>query len=144
MTFLTTVLAVDDYPPFRLWVSSFLRDKLDLKAVNEASDGLEAVKKAEELQPELILLDIGLPKLNGIEAARQIRRVAPESRIIFLSQETSADVVQAAIESGGSGYVSKARAATDLLKAIETVLQGKRFVSKGVEESPNTEEEAAD
>jgi DNA-binding NarL/FixJ family response regulator len=141
---LTRVLVVDDYPPFRSWVSTFLRDKLDLKDVIEASDGQEAVTKAEELQPELIILDIRLPNLNGIEAARQIRRVAPESRIIFLSQETSADVVQEAIESGGSGYVTKASAATDLLKAIGAVLQSKLFISKGVGDNPNTEEGAAD
>lgn len=144
VAFLTAVLVVDDYPAFRLWVSSFLRDKLDLKAVIQASDGLEAVKKAEELRPELVLLDIGLPKLNGLEAARQIRRVAPESRIIFLSQETSADVVQAAIDSGGSGYVTKVSAATDLLRAIEAALQGKRFVSKGVGVNPGTQEETPD
>ena len=129
MTFPTTVLVVDDYSPFRSWVTSFLRDKLDLKTVIEAADGLEAVKKAEELQPEMILLDIGLPKLNGIDAARQIRRVAPESRIIFLSQETSNDIEQAAMDSGGLGYVTKVSAATDLPKAIEAVLRGQRFVS---------------
>jgi DNA-binding NarL/FixJ family response regulator len=69
--------------------------------IAEASDGLEAVHKAEHLQPGLILLDIGLPKLNGIEAARQIRKLCPESKIVFLSQESSADVIEEALNSGG-------------------------------------------
>jgi len=68
--------------------------------VGEASDGLEAVQKSEELQPDLIVLDIGLPSLNGIEAARRIRNLAPKSKILFLSQESSADVVQEALNSG--------------------------------------------
>lgn len=144
MTSLNTVLVVDDYSPFRQWASSFLRDKLHLKAVIEASDGLEAVKKAEELRPELILLDIGLPKLNGIDAARQIRRVAPESRVIFLSQETSSDIVQTAIDAGGLGYVTKASAAADLLKAIEAALRGQRFVSAGTGVDLNTKDESTD
>ena len=144
MTSLNTVLVVDDYSPFRQWVSLFLRDKLDLKAVIEASDGLEAVKKAEEVLPELILIDIGLPKLNGIDAARQIRRVAPESRVIFLSQETSSDIVQTAIDSGGLGYVTKSSAAVDLLTAIEAALRGQRFVSAETGVDLNTKDESTD
>lgn len=92
-------------------------------------DGLEAVQKAEELRPDLILLDIGLPTLNGIEVARRIRKLSPESKIIFVSQESSADVVQAALALGAQGYVVKAQAATDLVAAVEAVLAGKTFVS---------------
>ena len=127
----TRVLVVDDFAPFRLWVSSFLQDKFDLTIASEASDGLEAVKKAVELRPDLILLDIGLPKLDGIQAARQIHRLVPGSKILFLSQESSADIAEMAIESGGLGYVTKVSAATDLPIAIEAALQGKCFVSAG-------------
>jgi DNA-binding NarL/FixJ family response regulator len=123
------VLVVDDYEPFRRSVCSTLEKRPALQIVGEASDGLEAVRRAEELNPDLILLDIGLPTLNGIEAARQIRSVAPESRIIFLSQESSAEVVQEALSLGAWGYVAKARAGSDLLPAVDAVLQGKHFVS---------------
>jgi len=93
------------------------------------TDGLAAVQKAVELQPDLILLDIGLPTLNGFEAARQIRNLVPESKIIFFSQESSADVVQEALSIGAWGYVVKTRAGTELLAAVEAVISGKRFVS---------------
>jgi DNA-binding NarL/FixJ family response regulator len=72
-----------------------LAERPDLLVIAESSDGLEAVQKAEELQPDLILLDVGLPNLNGLAAARQIRKLAPKARIIFVSQESSADVVLA-------------------------------------------------
>jgi DNA-binding NarL/FixJ family response regulator len=101
----------------------------DLQVIGEVSDGLEAVQKAEELKPDLILLDIGLPTLNGIEVARRIRKLAPESRVIFLSQESSAEVVQEALSLGARGYVVKANAGRELLAAVEAVILGKTFVS---------------
>ena len=82
--------------------------------MGEASDGLEALQKAVELQPDLILLDIGLPSLNGIEVARQIRSLVSESKIIFLTQESSSDVVQQALSLGARGYVAKIKAGVDL------------------------------
>jgi DNA-binding NarL/FixJ family response regulator len=123
------ILVVDDYEPFRRFVCSTLGKRPTLQIVGEASDGLEAVRRAEELKPDLILLDIGLPTLNGIEAARRIRKLAPEAKIIFLSQESSSDVVQAALGLGAWGYVVKARAESDLLAAVEAVLLEKHFVS---------------
>jgi DNA-binding NarL/FixJ family response regulator len=101
-----------------------------LEVVCELSDGLAAVQKAEELKPDLILLDIGLPGLNGIEAGRQIRKVVPSAKIIFLTQESSEDVVQEALSLGALGYVVKTRAGSDLLAAVETVLEGKQYVSR--------------
>jgi DNA-binding NarL/FixJ family response regulator len=93
------------------------------------SDGLEAVRKACELGPDLILLDIGLPSLNGIEAARQIRTRVPESKIIFLTQESCAEVVQEALRLGACGYVKKLKAAKGLLAVVEAVVSGNQFVS---------------
>jgi len=90
---------------------------------------LEAIQKAVELRPDLIVLDIGLPSLNGIETARQIRKLVPEAKIIFLTQESSSDVVQLAISLGARGYVVKNKAGTDLVTAVEAVLSGMRFVS---------------
>jgi DNA-binding NarL/FixJ family response regulator len=122
------VLVVDDHDPFRQFLTSTLQCAAGDFACWEASDGLEAVDKAEELQPELILLDIGLPKLNGIEAARRISKVSPGSKILFVSQESSVDLVQEAFRAGGTGYVVKADAGRELLTAIRVVLGGARFV----------------
>ena len=89
---------------------------------------MEAIELAQALQPDLILLDIGLPKLNGIEAARRIRELAPQSKILFVSQESSVEVVQAAFSLGASGYVVKMDAGSELLTAVDAVLRGERFV----------------
>lgn len=123
------ILVVDDFEPWRRFVSSVLGGKPELQVVGEASDGLVAVQKAVKLKPDLILLDLHLPKLSGLEASRQIHKLIPESKIIFLSQESSADVVQEALGSGAWGYVLKARAASELLVAVKAVLSGKSFVS---------------
>lgn len=119
------VLVVDDYEPFRRFVRSTLGKRPDLKIVREASDGLEAVRACEELRPDLVILDIGLPTLNGIEAARRIRKVSTESKILFVSQESSWDVVQEALRSGALGYVVKAHAASELLAAVDAVCRGR-------------------
>jgi DNA-binding NarL/FixJ family response regulator len=123
------ILVVDDFEPWRQHICSTLKARQELQVVGEAFDGLEAVHKAEGLKPDLILLDIGLPNLNGIVVARQIRKLAPESKIIFVSQESSPDVVQEALNLGALGYVLKVRAGTDLLAAVEAVLEGRQFVS---------------
>lgn len=101
----------------------------DLQVIGEVSDGLEAVQKAQELQPDLILLDIGLPKLSGIEAARRMREHTPLSRILVISEHGSRDVVEEALRAGADGYVVKSVVYRDLLPAIRTVLQGSQFVS---------------
>ena len=98
-----------------------------MRVIAEVADGLEAVQKAAELKPDLILLDIGLPTINGIEAARQIRKVSPESKIVFVSQESSPDVVDEARSTGACGYVVKAKAASQLLAVGEAVISGTRF-----------------
>jgi CheY-like chemotaxis protein len=106
-----------------------LRARPELQVSGEASDGLEAIQKAQELQPDLILLDLGLPKLNGIEVARQIRGCSPKSKVLFLSENRSWNVAEEAFRTGAGGYVVKSSAATELLPAVKAVLHGKRFVS---------------
>jgi DNA-binding NarL/FixJ family response regulator len=126
------LIVVEDFAPFRKLICSILGKEPGLQIIAEVSDGLEAVRQAEALKPDLILLDIGLPTLNGIAAARQIRKLAPESKIIFVSQEFSPDVVQEALNLGARGYVLKTRVASDLLAAVEAVLEGRQFVSDGL------------
>jgi len=126
------VLVVEDYEPFQRFIRSTLEKKPELQVICSVSDGLEAVQKAEELQPDLILLDIGLPTLNGIDAARRIGKVAPQSKILFLSQESSPDAAEEAFALGALGYVVKIYAGIELLAAVEAVCQGRRFVSAGL------------
>jgi DNA-binding NarL/FixJ family response regulator len=123
------VLIVDDYEPWLRFIRLTLLAYENLQVIAEASDGLEAVEKAQQLQPDLILLDIGLPKLNGIEAARSIREVSPSSKILFVSENRSSDLAEEALRVGGSGYVVKSAAARELALAIWAVLEGKRFLS---------------
>ena len=126
------VLVVEDFAPFVQLIRSTLAKRSDLRVICEVADGLVAVQKAEVLEPDLVLLDIGLPTLQGIEAARQIRKLAPESKIIFVSQESSPEVVQEALNLGAGAYVVKTSAAIDLLAAVEAVLEGRPFVSVGL------------
>jgi DNA-binding NarL/FixJ family response regulator len=133
------ILVVDDYEPFRQSVCAMLSKAQGLQVIGEGSDGLEAVQKAEELQPDLILLDIGLPNLNGLDAASRIKGVAPGSKIIFVTQERASDVIRAALSNGAKGYVLKSDAGSELLPALEIVLGGGRFVSRGVEDCDNTD-----
>src|SRR4249919_381371 len=112
------ILVVDDFEPWRCMVCSILQTRRpDFCVVAEVADGWEAVQKAQELNPDLILLDIGLPNLNGLEAANRIRRVAPDAKIIFLTQNSDRDVIRAALSAGAQGYVLKNDAETELLTA---------------------------
>ena len=126
------ILVVDDFEPFRRFVCALLAARPELQVIGEASDGLQAMQKAKELQPDLILLDIGLPALNGIEAAHRISRLVPAAKILFVSQENDKDIVAAALSNGAKGYLRKQNAGTELLSAVEVVLRGNRFVSEGL------------
>ena len=126
-------LVVDDFEPFRRFVCLTLEQIPDLQVIGEALDGLEAVQKADELKPDLILLDIGLPKLDGLEAAKRIRQVAPDAAIIFLTQNRDRDVVRAALRTGARGYLLKTDVGSELLTAVAGVLGGDDFVSSGIE-----------
>ena len=126
------VFVVDDYEPFRRTVCSMLKAAANVQVIGEASDGLEAVHKAEELKPDVILLDIGLPTLNGIEAARRISRVLPDAKILFVSQDNDPDVAAAALSGGAKGYVHKLDVTKDLLPAVKAVLRGEHFSSAGI------------
>ena len=123
------VLFVDDYAPFRHFLRTTLRQNRELEIVGEASNGLDAIEKYQDLEPDLVLLDIGLPEMNGIEVTRRIRSLSPRAKILIVSQNRSWDIAEAALRSGASGYVVKSDAAEELLLAVESVLQGTRFLS---------------
>ena len=126
----TKILIVDDFAAFRGFVRSALQQRAEFQ-IAEASDGLEAVQKAAELLPDLILLDVGLPRLNGLEVARRVDALGPV-RILFLSGLSDPEVAREALRLG-AGYVRKEHAESDLLPAVEAVLHGQRFVGKGLD-----------
>ena len=125
------ILVVEDHAAFRRAICTALQRRAEFQTIG-AADGLEAVQKTEELRPDLILLDINLPKMHGFEVAKQIPRLAPHARLVFMSQESSPHIVREAFGLGAHGYIQKASAATDLLPAIDAVLAGQRFVSRSV------------
>jgi len=123
------ILVVDDFEPFRRFLHAILKTRPELQVIGEASDGLEAIQKVEDLQPDLILLDIGLPKLNGIETADRLCRLVPDAKILFISQDNDPDLVATALSSAAKGYVWKQTANVELLPAIEAVLRQDDVVS---------------
>jgi CheY-like chemotaxis protein len=127
------ILLVEDFEPFRRLVRIMLEQRASLKVVAEAIDGLDAIAKAQELQPDLVLIDIGLPRLNGMAAAVQICTLAPNAKLLFVSLESSDAAVQQVVQAGAHGYVHKLRTQFDLIPAVEAVLAGKRFVSSGLQ-----------
>jgi DNA-binding NarL/FixJ family response regulator len=124
------VLIVEDNIAFRQFIRNTIEDELGPVEITEASDGLVAVQQALEVKPQLIVLDIGLPSLNGLEAARRIRKDSVASKILFLSEQSSREVVQEALEIGARAYVIKSDAGRDLARALRTVLNGDRFISR--------------
>ena len=113
---------VDDFEPWRRFLCSTLeKQRDDVEIVGESSDGWDAIQQAEELHPDLVTLDVGLPTLNGIETARRLRRLSPCSKILFVSQESSPEVIEEALGTGAEGYVVKVNA-SDLLRVVDNTL----------------------
>jgi len=126
------ILVVEDYASWSQFLCSTLGQKQELRVLCVVSNGLDAVEKAKQLTPDLIMLDIGLPQLDGIQAARRILAFAPQSKIIFVSENRDRDIVEETLKTGARGYVLKSRAASDLLVAVEAVLAGGTFVSEHI------------
>jgi DNA-binding NarL/FixJ family response regulator len=130
------ILVVEDNDRWRRFISSMLQKQPEYEVIGQVSDGLEAVHQAQQVQPDLITLDIGLPTLNGIEAAHRIKEVSPRSEIVFVSENCSVDIAEAALHTGAGGYVVKSNTARELLPAVRAVLAGERFVSASLGRSP--------
>ena len=123
------VLVVDDHECWRKFVSAAFQERSKSAVVGEAVDGLQAIELAHWLQPDLIVLDIGLPGLNGLEAARKIRARSPNSKILFMSENRSRDIAHTALSTGAHGYLVKSDAARELLGAVKAIFEGNRYIS---------------
>jgi DNA-binding NarL/FixJ family response regulator len=120
-------IVVDDFEQWQEFVCTALQEVANLEIVGIASDGPEAVDKAADLHPDLVVLDLALPTMNGIEVARRIRGVSPESAIVFLTENSSSEVIEECFRAGASGYVVKASAGDNLIAAISAALKREPF-----------------
>ena len=127
------ILVVDDYKPWRHKICSLLETKPEFQIVAECWNGADAVERAGELKPNLITMDVGIPELNGIEAAVRVTEVSPSSKILFISENIEPEVVSAAIDAGASGYLHKMRVGTELLPAVTSIIRGGCFFSPYIE-----------
>ncbi len=123
------ILLVDDHPIVRQGLRALLEGRLGWEVIGEASDGVEAVEKAKDLNPDVMVLDVTMPKMNGLEACRVLRRQSPQLEILFVTQHDSPQMMREAMEAGARGYVVKSNAARDLLAAVEAVSQHRVFTT---------------
>jgi DNA-binding NarL/FixJ family response regulator len=123
------ILLVDDHPIVRQGLKTILEGHSDWHVVGEAADGAEAIEKARKLSPDVMVLDVTMPVMNGLEACRAIRGESPQLEILFVTQHDSPQMMREALEAGARGYVVKSNAARDLLEAVEAVSQHRVFTA---------------
>ncbi len=126
------VLLVEDHTIVRKGLRSLLDSEIGIKIVGEAEDGREAVRKAEKLQPDVVVMDIAMPGLNGLEATRQIKKRFPGMKIIILTVHANEEYVLQTLRTGASGYLVKKAAPADLIEAIQAVYKGDSFLSPSI------------
>jgi two-component system, NarL family, response regulator DegU len=126
------ILVVDDFQPWQRFVMQILESESDLRVISVASDGQEAVQQAKRWQPDLILMDVSLPKMNGYEATHEIRSFAQTCKILFVSEHRSDELVEAAFNADACGYVLKSDSYSDLIPGIRAALLNRRFVSRSL------------
>jgi DNA-binding NarL/FixJ family response regulator len=125
-------MVVDDFAPWRRFLNTLMIVTPEWQISGEAVTGAEALEKVRELEPDLVLLDIDLPDINGIDVARQLQTIAPNAKVIFLTAESSPEIVRAALDTGALGYLLKAQVVNELLPALTSVFAGKNFISQGI------------
>jgi len=125
------ILIVDDHEIFRRGLRSLLETRPEFEILGEAGDGLQAIEKASELKPDLIVMDVSMPQLDGLQATRQIRKKLPQTKILILSQHDSSHMLSAALEAGANGYVTKSQVSRCLLSALDAVSSGRPFSWNG-------------
>jgi len=123
------ILVVDDHPVVRHGLRNLLGEHPEWEIVDEAGDGIEAVEKADRLKPDVIVLDVSMPRMNGLEACRQIRKMVPQSEVLIVTQHDSPQMMREAMGAGARGYIVKSNAARDLLAAVEAVSEHKSFTA---------------
>jgi DNA-binding NarL/FixJ family response regulator len=134
------ILAVDDYLPLQRFITQIFEPERDLKIVAMATSGSEAVQIAKALLPDVILMDVSLPDINGIEATQRIRQLSPLSRILFLSEHLGRDIVEAAFAAGGMAYVLKSDSLNDLIPGVRAILRGDRYLSRSLRDGRSVSE----
>jgi len=132
------ILLVDDHPIVRQWLRALLEGRPGWEVIGEASDGLEAVDQATRLHPDVMVLDVTMPRMNGLEACRVIRQKTPGLEILFVTQHDSPQMMREALDAGARGYVVKSNAARDLLEAVEAVSQHRVFTALNRRDSVNS------
>ena len=123
------LLVADDHKIFRQGITKLLEEESDLQVVGEAGDGREAVKKATELKPDLVLMDIAMANLNGLEATKQIKKVLPETKVIMVTMHKNEEYILQSFQAGASGFILKEGAVEELVNAIRSIYQDKSFLS---------------
>lgn len=126
------LLVADDHKIFRQGIKKLLEDEADLQVVGEASDGREAVKKATELKPDVILMDIAMANLNGLEATRHIKKQLPSAKVIMVTMHKNEEYVLQSFQAGASGFILKEGAVEELVSAIRSIHSDKSFLSPSI------------
>jgi two-component system, NarL family, response regulator NreC len=127
-----SIVIAEDHPIFRKGLKDLLFSKPDLKVVAEATDGIEAIHCVQNHSPDLVIMDLSMPRISGLGAMQEIKRVAPQTKIIVLTVHKTDEYILAALQAGADGYISKEANSTELLTAIQTVLNGVRYLSPSV------------
>jgi DNA-binding NarL/FixJ family response regulator len=124
------ILVVDDHPIVRHGLRTLLGGRPEWEIIDEAEDGIEAVEKADRLKPDVVVLDVSMPRMDGLEACRRIRKSVPKSEVLIVTQHDSPQMMREALSAGARGYIVKSDAARDLLAALESVSQHKLFIAQ--------------
>src|ERR1700681_933647 len=130
------ILVVDDHPIVRHGLRTLLGGRPEWEIIDEAEDGIEAVEKADRLKPDVVILDVSMPRMDGLEACRRIRKSVPRSEVLIVTQHDSPQMMREALAAGARGYVVKSNLARDLLEAVEEVSQHRVFTA--LTRNPNT------